>query len=1003
MLALAGCAGEAAVRAPSAPPAALHASGLRAVADPTVRGARLVPLDVQGAHAWGVEPGGGTRAIAAGVRVVEWPDGSMGSADGRLPPAVSGVTAVPERMGGGFLYTVGGALWRSDSWLGRARPVFAARTSLVSVQVGLDRVYVRTHGGGFGALDPRTGEPVDLGPVPRAPSLGPMAALDAWRAVVVADLRGPALTLDAGSTWRPLHLPVDPTEVVALDDAIALGGLDALRQMQWWEVRPSGQVGRLASAPALRTEASRTSALRGGLSGERPLAAAIEDGWPLSDGTALVARDGTLARVRLSDGGIAESVADAYPLKPSRCHAVTLARAADPGAVGFVCGESRGRTVVYRLDAGAGSLQELRRFDEPRAVLASANGALAVRGPCDAGGAAGARDAGVAWCVMPPGGAWREIRLRGDDAERARVVVLPDGRLALVRPPRAGDLSTARLTLTDGSHTTTVPLGWPELHADVAQALRLGVWMDGFEERRPGILGGWIDVAGSLVGVEIDLDGRVRVGEYVKDAGWPFASGRWALGWTASRRGFESTDGGMTWTKDIDLPDPIATPRDVGERACGPVGCLVGGWMRVGWGSEGARSSSSEALPAARFAPRAPSTLDLICEPLAGRPPALQPRAAGVPAAPPLLSSGIALPRAWLAGVPSSPVCTSAPAPFQGQPGPPLGHHECALQAAASSVTGNVHVYAWGPRSGDWDAGSRWKVSWLWPWGGWAGARSSATVAAPWATRDAAARFLGLSAGLLAPPALLAGDDPDHALLVVRRGPTLRSGDLLVLESNRAPVEVRRPSGDPFSDVQAGVRVAGTWFVATAGSAGEPPAAVVWDLDGPAARLLARLPRATPDPLSTARLARSSDGDALGIVVDGQPALDGSPGARWVVALDPDTGALSDPEAMAPLSDSLAAPCTGDDAGWQVDLPYPGTVRLQMGARGPLGLQTPYVRVRLGRTRSCVERVTAVAEREPGAADLLGAALTPRLAGRELDTDILASGTRFALRCAVAE
>ncbi len=38
----------------------------------------------------------------------------------------------------------------------------------------------------------------------------------------------------------------------------------------------------------------------------------------------------------------------------------------------------------------------------------------------------------------------------------------------------------------------------PELHGDVTRVLREGVWMDGFEERRPGVLGGWIDAAGTF-------------------------------------------------------------------------------------------------------------------------------------------------------------------------------------------------------------------------------------------------------------------------------------------------------------------------------------------------------------------------------------------------------------------------------------------------------------------------------------------------------------------------
>jgi hypothetical protein len=116
--------------------------------------------------------------------------------------------------------------------------------------------------------------------------------------------------------------------------------------------------------------------------GKRPLASAIEDGWPLTDGTAVVARDGALARVRLSDGALTELVQDAFPMKPARCHPVSLTRPNAVGAFGFVCGEPRGTTVVYAYDPLRGRLAEIKRFEKPRVVTSSGNGALAVRGSC---------------------------------------------------------------------------------------------------------------------------------------------------------------------------------------------------------------------------------------------------------------------------------------------------------------------------------------------------------------------------------------------------------------------------------------------------------------------------------------------------------------------------------------------------------------------------------------------------------------------------------------------
>ncbi len=560
--------GMATRRPPLSTAAALRTPGLRAPDDPTVRGARLVPASLQEARAWGSAPGGGVREIVAGLRIVASPAGDVLAAEGRLPANPSAVTELPERLGAGFLLALGPQLWKAVTWLGDAAPLFTMPAPIAELHVGLDRVYLRSPQGPLVAIDPRTGAVLDLGPLPSSPRVAAIAALDAWRAIAVADLRGALLTIDAGSSWRPIALPVEATQVMALDGAFAVGGLDRSRTLQWWAVLPEGQTGWLASPPASGSSQdaarspTRADAPPDPL-GARPLRAAVEDGWPLTDGTALVARDGFLVRVRLADGAVVETQADAFSLRPARCHPLSLARAAEPSAFGFVCGEPRGSTVVYRWDAAGSRLIELRRFNSPREVLSSGNGGVGVRGSCAAPAAdrwsdpVDAREPGEPprpehqdWCLMSPDGSWSEMHFSGAGVEHARLVVLPRGRVALVRPPEVGDLSSARLTLTDGARATHLPLRLQPVAPEVARALRWGVWMDGFEERRPGVLGGWIDAAGSILGVEITLDGELRAGEYIRDAGSPIASGRWAFGWTASRGGFETTDGGMTWTKE---------------------------------------------------------------------------------------------------------------------------------------------------------------------------------------------------------------------------------------------------------------------------------------------------------------------------------------------------------------------------------------------------------------------------------------------------------------------
>jgi hypothetical protein len=586
---------------------------------------------------------------------------------------------------------------------------------------------------------------------------------------------------------------------------------------------------------------------------------------------------------------------------------------------------------------------------------------------------------------MPPAGGWTERVFRGDKVDRARLVVLSDGRVALVRPPEA-ELATARLTLTDGARADHLALKFPLLHDDVTKALLHGVWLDGFEERRPGVLGGWVDAAGAVVGLEIALDGTVRVGEYIRDAGAPVASGRWAFGWTASRRAFETTDGGMTWIKGMEVPDPIATPGAIQERACGPVGCIAAGWLKVGWSAAGETLPPAPAVSVLPVRPaRPPPSLRLRCERVSAETvvvaaPATTPRS-GFPQ-PALVAPGTALP------------------PFCGKAGParPADHPAIVVEVGdgvgwprrASPI---AILYAWGPAGGDWDRVGRWEVRWRSLWGSCA----SAAGPAPWASIDAAVRALGRVGGGVPPLTLVPGDDPEHALLVVRR-PT--GVDLSVLEAGRAPQEARRADGEAFPDFEGAVQAGGHWYVASTQPSSQLPATVLWRLEGGAVKELARLPRAGPEGRPAARLARSTSGRALGVVVEGRP--DAAQGPQlWMTSVDLQTGEASDPEPIAPvdLSGRSVVPCTGDDEGWQVGWPYQGTVEVQLGGAPPSALQAPFVALRLSRDRACVERVAGFT-----GDDLLPAAGGPvpptHLPGeRPVEVSVVSGRARSPLRC----
>jgi hypothetical protein len=332
-----------------------------------------------------------------------------------------------------------------------------------------------------------------------------------------------------------------------------------------------------------------------------------------------------------------------------------------------------------------------------------------------------------------------------------------------------------------------------------------------------------------------------------------------------------------------------------------------------------------------------------------------------------------------IARVAGAPPDGASPFPPLASPRPPADARTVAYDT--SDIVGRdgrfgplARVYAWAPSATAWEHGATWQVRWGSPFRAGSEVHESLPAVAPPVLADAARPSNGLT---LAQPllwALALGDEPSHALLVTRKS-ARSEAFAFALEEDRAPVEIRRADGEPFGEIDAAVRGGGRWYLATPPEPGGPPEAVVWQLDGPIARELSRIPRRALNGASptAARLAWRTDGRALGYVVDGQPFQNGAgqdrAGAtRWVAAIDLDTGELAEVASLgaSDLGDRASLPaCTGDDVGWRLDTPVVLPVSIYSGGIARGAVHGVYARLRIGETRACVEALAGSLDAAP--------------------------------------
>ena len=976
---------------------------------------------------------GHRRVLVDRMRIIARDDGTMERAAELLPIGPITATKLPTRLGGGYLFhsTSGGGtqLWRSASWLGKLDPLVQFSSVASEVVPGFDRLYVRlTTQNRLIALDAQSGKQLPLAPLPAAAAYGPLAFADGWRAVVDSDLRGPLVTFDAGMTWRAIGITERVTSIPILSGNPTLRVADGQ-----YTVDARGAVTYQPDAhdsEATDEEGEETPVRPAGPLGRKPLRAAVEDGWPDTPTTAVVARGGALVRVSLSDGAIRDTAENAYPERLASCHAVRLgpdagaaARSAPGGTdkqgatpepasavgassgIGFICGERDGPTTIYAFKPPL-AMQPVMRFARPRFVAASGNGALVIRGTCS--DAATPLGDTRAYCVRTVLGSTREIRVKGDlGAER--VVALADERVAVIVPPRPGAAGQLTLLSPKGTGMSNVPLALPTEPRSVAREVRRGMWLEGFEEREPGVLGGWVEAGGPVVGVRVALTGKVTAGDLRDDAGGVILAGRFALSRGDGGRAAESSDGGMTWTV-FDLPDSDEDPVKEPSRACSPVGCALHGWIRVGWGKTEVPSDLSPAEPPpALYVPlKTAEGFSLQCSEVAQVTPPLPPERPKPP--PPRVVMPLHGPRG-----PAGPQPT-AWLPFRNTAPPTLSSEEIGFDNGGPYDVVSLRAYAWGRKGADWSRVGRWMIRFDDRFDPAGGVRSSAVSASPWIDEASAADAIGTgSYGYSSSWGAFLDPSGKGALAQACRG---QACSLFAVGQGQPILPIRDlagRSGSFFRPFPHGaVRVGETWFYIAPTQALD--GVTLSRIDLGVARSLATFFRPGQSrsyaPADPPRLIRRALGGGLGVLVAGTP----DPGARsggWLVyPVDPDTGAIGDAIALGrkDLAGASLERCSAGQDGWQFDTALESSPGIRFGG-GHAALDNVEFRLRMDPGFVCVDGVSARMDgtftkptNKPGAAGkptkpAPSASEDPEALSFPLAATERGSGKRWVFRC----
>lgn len=515
-----------------------------------------------------------TGLLVEGVRIVS-SGRRMRAANEVATSPLTHVETVPARFGGGFLFYNDTSIYWSDRFDGSLKAVaYFPDARLSDVVFAFDRALVRSSDGQRWMIKVPSGERVSIEPA----GLADLLAREDGLGLVLTDTGRLLATHDAGKSWRDVtaQLKGAPASLVERDDGLYVtnqeGGAARLES--------GGRLARVEQVPDAPVK-DRDPRWR---SGEAPIRTAVRAGVPAEDeGTALVSAQGDLFRISLRTGEIVSVQTGKLP-PDATCEAVRTSEDAL-----FLCtrhGMSQERLVVSGTLYGK-TPQIEQTFVGYAPFYVGDDGAIAYAGPCSGP----ARD-GVA-CVRSSAGSWQERggQSGANDAGVAGplgyLVPRNDGTavsLALeAKPPTITDLAT-------GDVRTFAESDFPsggKRYGGGKYGGSTAIYRD-WSYGADGVLRGWQGARA----VVIPPTGSPTSSAFVGDNPTYGHSGVHGLAMTLDGRLYQTSDRGLTWNEVATPPSQSTAPgarRSSGGMQCGPIGCTVGAWIRVGYRDEPAR------------------------------------------------------------------------------------------------------------------------------------------------------------------------------------------------------------------------------------------------------------------------------------------------------------------------------------------------------------------------------------------------------------------------------